>query len=84
MMADSPVVWELRAHATGLDSAGTGAVGVGGAPVGFGYAGNGALIPQPQGEAGDAMKGKAIWVMGRRAVENTGEEANGQSLVVPV
>ena len=82
-MADSPVVWELRAHATGQETVGgTPAGGMGGANVGFGYGGNGALVPQPQApESGDGMKGKAIWVMGRRAVENNNEENNGQSYV---
>lgn len=84
-MADSPVVWELRAHATGQESiggpGGAGAGAAGGANVGFGYGGNGALVPQPQVESGDGMKGKAIWVMGRRAVEDNNEENNGQSSV---
>lgn len=82
-MADSPVVWELRAHATGQETIGGSAgAGAGGAAnVGFGYGGNGALVPQPQVESGDGMKGKAIWIMGRRAVENNSEENNGQSWV---
>jgi hypothetical protein len=77
MMADTPVVWELRAHclAPDADSA-PGSASMGG-NVGFGYGGTGALVPQQQTDPADAMKGRAVWVMGRKAVD-TGAD-NGQS-----
>lgn len=78
MMAETPVVWELRVHATSQEPGPAGgAVG----NVGFGYGGSGALVPQQkQQESGDEMKGRAVWVMGRKAVETTGDD-NGQSYV---
>jgi len=79
MMADTPVVWELRMHSIGPDAASSLPAG-GGANIGFGYGGSGALVPQPQQDSGDAMKGRAVWVMGRKAVENPGDD-NGQSYV---
>jgi hypothetical protein len=48
-----------------------------GGNVGFGYGGTGALVPQQQTDPADAMKGRAVWVMGRKAVD-TGAD-NGQS-----
>lgn len=79
MMADTPVVWELRAHTTGPEPTSNNASGGAGGTVNFGYGGNGALVPQQQEDTSDGMKGKAVWVMGRRAVENMGEEAKAQS-----
>jgi hypothetical protein len=70
-------VWELRAHSTSHE-AGPAAGASGQGNVGFGYGGSGALVPQQQQEAGDGMKGRAIWVMGRKAVETAGDD-NGQS-----
>lgn len=103
MMADQPVVWELRAHATGMERIGhslapTG-TGPGSAlnPTGtsggsFGFGGQGTMVPSGSGNgsmggAGDSpsggvesgLKGKAVWVMGRRVAEGNGEgEVNGQ------
>jgi len=82
MMADSPVVWELRMHSIGPDAAASLSAG-GPANIGFGYGGSGALVPQTQSDSGDAMKGRAVWVMGRKAVENPGDD-NGQSYVTSV
>jgi hypothetical protein len=79
MMADSPVVWELRMHSIGPDPNANQSAGSG-ANIGFGYGGSGALVPQTQPDSGDAMKGRAVWVMGRKAVENSGDD-NGQSYV---
>jgi hypothetical protein len=79
MMADTPIVWELRAHAIGPDAASSAPSGAM-TNVGFGYGGSGALVPQQQQDPGDAMKGRAVWVMGRKAVENQGDD-NGQSCV---
>lgn len=79
MMADSPVVWELRMHSIGPDPNANQSAGSG-ANIGFGYGGSGALVPQTQSDSGDAMKGRAVWVMGRKAVENSGDD-NGQSYV---
>lgn len=70
-----PVVWEIRAHATGLNGGST--IGAGS----FGLAGSGTVVPQGTGEAEDA-KGRAVWIMGRKIGEVGGEaEGNGQSYV---
>ena len=67
------VVWELRAHATGLDGGGGNGAGS------FGLAGAGTVVPQGSGDSGNA-KGRAVWVMGRKIGEVSGEgEGNGQS-----
>ena len=64
------VVWEVRAHATGVEGADMPAFGLGGA---------GTMVPQ---SGGDEMKGKAVWVMGRRVGEAAAEgEGNGQKWV---
>lgn len=63
------VVWEIRAHATGVEGADL--------PGGFGLGGGGTMVPQSQDEG--EMKGKAIWVMGRRIGENMSDEGNGQT-----
>ena len=68
-----PVVWELRAHATGLDG------GSGRGTASFGFAGAGTVVPQGSGDGADP-KGRALWVMGRKIGEVGGEaEGNGQS-----
>ena len=66
-------------HSIGPDAAASLSAGVA-ANIGFGYGGSGALVPQTQSDSGDAMKGRAVWVMGRKAVENPGDD-NGQSYV---
>nr|XP_018260477.1 uncharacterized protein I303_07397 [Kwoniella dejecticola CBS 10117]OBR82635.1 hypothetical protein I303_07397 [Kwoniella dejecticola CBS 10117] len=63
-----PVVWELRAHASGLGDE----IPISGTEN-FGTTQGGTVQQQPQGgenSAGNGMKGKAIWVMGRRVGEN--------------
>nr|XP_019043308.1 hypothetical protein I302_07883 [Kwoniella bestiolae CBS 10118]OCF22238.1 hypothetical protein I302_07883 [Kwoniella bestiolae CBS 10118] len=67
-----PVIWEIRAHASGLGDdipiplpPGTENLTMAGT--------NGTLNTNNQGEGGNGMKGKAIWVMGRRVSENVGE-----------
>ena len=61
------VIWEIRAHATGVEGADLPA---------FGLGGSGTMVPQT---TGDEMKGKAIWLMGRRIGEGLAEgEGNGQ------
>lgn len=67
-----PVVWELRAHATGLDGGNMNGSGS------FGLAGSGTMVPQ--GTEGGEAKGRAVWVMGRKIGEMSGDgEGNGQS-----
>ena len=53
--SSGPVVWEVRGHATGLD----------GGPPAFGMAGAGTMAPNEEG----ALKGRAVWLMGRRVGE---------------
>lgn len=74
--ADEPrtVVWEIRAHATGVEGGDLSASG------GFGLGGGGTMVPQSQDEG--EMKGKAIWLMGRKVAEGNGEEGNGQKWVI--
>jgi len=68
-----PVVWELRAHATGLDGGSANGAGS------FGLAGSGTVVPRGSGDTGNA-KGRAVWVMGRKIGEGIGEgEGKGQS-----
>lgn len=70
-----PVTWEIRAHATGLDGSDSGG-GFGGG-FGLGLAGSGTVVPRGNGDEG--VKGRAVWVMGRK-VEGAGEgEGNAQS-----
>ncbi|ORY34878.1 hypothetical protein BCR39DRAFT_515313 [Naematelia encephala] len=70
--SSGPVVWELRAHATGLDGP------LFGGPA-FGMAGQGTVEPQSQGNEG-SLRGKAVWVMGRKVGQGQGEaESNGTS-----
>ena len=67
------MVWELRAHSTGLDG------GIVNGAGSFGLAGAGTLVPRGNGDAADP-KGRAVWVMGRKIGEAGGEgEGNGQS-----
>lgn len=72
--ASSPktVVWEIRAHATGVE-------GQSDTPA-FGLGGGGTMIPTTTTQ-GDDLKGKAVWVMGRRVGEGVGDESNGQRCV---
>ena len=66
------MVWELRAHATGLDGTANG----GGS---FGMGGAGTMVPHGSSDGGE-MKGRAVWVMGRRIGEGGNEnEGNGNS-----
>ena len=70
------VVWEVRAHATGVERP-PGEAEERTAQLGIG--GNGTVSQREAGSEGD-MKGKAIWVMGRAIPESNGEgEGNGQS-----
>ncbi|WVF68641.1 hypothetical protein IAT40_003411 [Kwoniella sp. CBS 6097] len=65
-----PIVWELRAHASGLgDEIPNQGTGTG--TENFGQANQGTVVPQSQ--ANEGMKGKAIWVMGRRVAEGSGD-----------
>nr|XP_019009136.1 uncharacterized protein I206_05781 [Kwoniella pini CBS 10737]OCF47917.1 hypothetical protein I206_05781 [Kwoniella pini CBS 10737] len=69
-----PVVWELRAHASGLGDE----IPISGTEN-FGTTQGGTVQQQPQsGENGAAngMKGKAIWVMGRRVRDNNSTESS--------
>jgi hypothetical protein len=86
------VVWEVRAHVTGIKDPAQGTDGTIIAPAGGGFRlnGSGTMAPDigsnaqgakgAQGEA-ESLKGKAIWLMGRRVGENQGEadSAGGQS-----
>jgi hypothetical protein len=72
-----PVVWEIRAHATGLGGD-TGSVNP---AAGFGLGGGGTMVPpNRQSEEGD-LRGKAVWVMGRIVGEPGAETENQQSCV---
>ncbi|GFZ50091.1 Cutinase gene palindrome-binding protein [Saitozyma sp. JCM 24511] len=72
-----PVVWEIRAHATGLD----GDAGSVNPAAGFGLGGGGTMVPpNRQSEEGD-LRGKAVWVMGRIVGESGAETENQQSCV---
>ncbi|WWD20115.1 hypothetical protein CI109_104590 [Kwoniella shandongensis] len=87
-----PVVWEIRGHATGIGEDGN---PLSQSQEGFNLAGPGtvAVVPRgsgsgPSGDEG-GMKGKAVWVMGRRVGDNGGDSeagsgsgtgSNGQSL----
>lgn len=63
------VLWEVRAHATGVEGADM--------PGGFGLGGAGTMVPQGASDA--EMRGKAVWLMGRRVGEALAEgEGNGQ------
>ena len=70
------IVWEIRAHATGVEGNGDG-------QGGFGLGGAGTMVPQIT--EGDELKGKAVWVMARRVGESpaesdsNGNNGNGQS-----
>jgi hypothetical protein len=63
-----PAAWELRAHATGLDSLPVGFAGAGG------YRLDGTVIPRTSGDEGTSLKGKAIWLMGRRIGNTPSDE----------
>lgn len=64
-----PVIWEIRAHATGLEA------GYGGQQGGMRLDGS-VITPGSLDEGG--LKGKAVWVMGRRIGDGSAED-NGQS-----
>jgi hypothetical protein len=68
-------VWEIRAHATGVQGAGmnSGAMGdAGNASFGMGNSVQG----QGQGWYEDqSLKGKAVWVMGRKVADGSGEDS---------
>ncbi|WVQ96179.1 hypothetical protein IAU59_003282 [Kwoniella sp. CBS 9459] len=68
-----PIVWELRAHASGLGEE-IPNQGTGTGTENFGQANQGTVVPQSQ--ANEGMKGKAIWVMGRRVAEGSGENSS--------
>lgn len=63
-----PVAWELRAHATGLDGVGASLAGAGG------YRLDGTVIQRGSADEG-TLKGKAVWVMGRRIGSGSADEA---------
>ncbi|RXK36079.1 hypothetical protein M231_06673 [Tremella mesenterica] len=67
------VIWELRAHASYSEPQGSGS---------FTFGGPGAIIPPGQGKDGDGLKGRGVWVMGRRVGEVVSDHdtANSQSL----
>ncbi|OCF46108.1 hypothetical protein I317_00198 [Kwoniella heveanensis CBS 569] len=69
-----PIVWEIRAHASGLGDEPPNQ-GTGTGTENFGQANQGTVVPQSQ--ANEGMKGKAIWVMGRRVAEGSGDSAGG-------
>ncbi|WVR08246.1 hypothetical protein IAU60_005293 [Kwoniella sp. DSM 27419] len=72
--ATGPVVWELRAHATGLGDENQPALGTENLNLG----GQGTVVPQSQ--AAEGMKGKAVWLMGRRVGDPQADsEGNGNS-----
>jgi hypothetical protein len=66
-----PRVWEFRAHTSG------GEAGKDVAQSQFGPGGAGTMVPS--GTSGDDVKGKAIWVMGRRIGEIRPETESGKS-----
>ncbi|ORX37908.1 hypothetical protein BD324DRAFT_623763 [Kockovaella imperatae] len=70
------VVWEVRAHATGVENPGE----IEERTMQLGTGMNG-TVSQVEGKNGVDLKGKAIWVMGRSTAEPTGEsDGNAQSL----
>lgn len=71
-MPKNPIVWEIRAHATSAEASSTL-----GQPQGtFGMGRQGTVNPKG---GDDSLKGKAVWVMGRRVGEPGAEGDNGQS-----
>jgi hypothetical protein len=70
--AAQTAIWEVRVHATGLD----GIPGAGGMEAGFGLGNAGTVVPQGGG-FGD-VRGRAVWVMGRKVGEG-GSEIEGST-----